>query len=169
MRRGPSDKSILVHKNPRRVKTTLYFSEKTTQTLVQKYIVNDSKNKKYLTSLTKWRIRKKIFILFLNFENRFFLKAIVSFFRFSTLLRNYQYFFRGGGRASMAESKVMFPTMVYLGIFTLTHILMYFYQMGKSRLNQNKLQYLIRKYYLKKSFILSGAFLADILHSPLNL
>ena len=153
MRRGPSDKSILVHKNPRRVKTTLYFSEKTTQTLVQKYIVNDSKNKKYLTSLTKWRIRKKNIYSFSKFWKPILFKSDRFVLSFFYVVKKLSVFFQGGGRASMAESKVMFPTMVYLGIFTLTHILMYFYQMGKSRLNQNKLQYLIRKYYLKKPFI----------------
>ena len=49
---------------------------------MRKYIVNDSKNKKYLPSLKKRQIRKKLLIFILNFENRFLLKAIVSFFVF---------------------------------------------------------------------------------------
>ena len=73
-------------------------------------------------------------------------------------VRNYQLeivaFSRGWGQSLHGWKQSHVPVKVYLGIFALTHILMYFYQMGKSRLNQTKLQYTIRK--LNKFSALKG-------------
>ena len=117
MRRGPSDKSILVHKNPRRVKTTLYKSEKTTQTLVQKYIVNDSKNKKYLTSLTKWRIRKKNIYSFSKFWKPILFKSDRFVLSFFYVVKKLSVFFSGGGQSLHGRKQSYVPDHGIPGYF----------------------------------------------------